>query len=57
MSSPVVVSLLVGQRSDVGVVLSVAAAVRSGKGVLAAFTAAAAKGAIAGRMDVCSLRF
>ena len=57
MSSSVVVSLLVGQRSDVGVVLSVAAAVRSGKVVLAAFTAAAAKGAIAGGMDVCSLRF
>ena len=54
MSSSVVVSLLVGRVSDLGVVLSVAAAVRSGKVVLAAFTAAAA--VATDMMYLCSLR-
>ena len=51
----ILVSLLVGRVSDVGVVLSAAAAVSCGRVVLAACTAAAV--AVVDVMDLCSLWF
>ena len=56
MFSSVLIPLLGGRVSGVGLVLSVAAAVSCGRVVLAARTAAAAA-AVADMMDVCSLRF
>ena len=53
MFSSVLIPLLGGRVSGVGLVLSVAAAVSCGRVVLAACTAAGA--AVADVMDVCSL--